>query len=460
MKRETRRLILIATGLVFVSLACNLTSLAGGSASNVETAVAATVAVLSPLETSTPIPPATPEAHEVLPTATTSPTAAPIRISFVDSARNLYVWTDGTLAPVELVNSGDVVQSYISTDGNVIAYTRSADYTSYTLDAINTDGTNQRTLITAAAFAAMPRPSGSTGLVPYKLSWIPNRHSLGMSVRITFEGPGLQIGDTLYSVDADNGTVTTLLYAGENFNFSFSPDGSLLVITRPTGVDLYTAAGATILANVVSHEFVNTASEYAWVATPVWQNDSSNFMVVIPPKEPWVDTPGASAFWKVTSGGVATRVFSGQISFFPSGLASFNPTLTRMAFTQRLGIPTDNNWALHISNTDGSSDTVVDSGYFNQLPVWSPEGDRSVYAKKVGSANQAYLIVSGSSPVLLSDISSFIDARWLDGSRFVISSRGGSGSSLLMETVGGASGVIFNDPGISPQQEFSFDVNR
>jgi Tol biopolymer transport system component len=454
MRRKSSFFIFLVAGMILVSLACNLTAQASGTPFNEETAVAGTVAALTPVN-----PSSTPEAHAV-PTTTAAPVVTPVRVSFVDSARNLYVWTEGSAAPVELVSSRDVTDSFVSSDGSLIAFSRGAVDMSNELDVINADGTNQRVLINTAAFAALPHPADSTGLVPYKLAWIPNSHRLAMSVRITFEGPGLQIGDTLYSIDADSGTFSALSNPGQNFDFSFSPDGSWLVITRPTGVDLYSATGALVAANAVSHEFVNTASEYAWTALPAWQNDSSNFAVAIAPKEPWGDAPGASAVWKVTTTGAATNTYNGSMGFFPAGIASFNPDLTRMVFTTRVGAAADNNWALHIANIDGSADTLIDTGYFGKLPVWSPDGSKFIYTKLVGSTRQAYLVQSGSVPTLLGDITSLIDVRWLDNTRYIVSSRMAGGSSLLLGTVGSPSGVIFNDPTVSDQQGFSFDVNR
>jgi len=458
MKPKSGFFILLFSGMALLSLACNLTASGGKTAASVETAVASTINALTPVAPVSVT--ATPDAH-VLPTVTQA-VSHTARVSFVDSAQNLYVWTAGTAVPIKLASSGDVVQSYVSSDGNLIVYTRTSDRTNYELDVINADGTNQRVLISQTAFAALPRPSGSISVVPYDLRWVPNSHRLGMSLRMTFEGPGLQILNTFYTVDADSGTVTPLFDAGENYHFAYSPDGAWLVIARPTGDDLYTAAGALVKANAVTNEFVNTASEYAWAADPVWQNDSSNFMLAIPPKEPWVDTPGPGAIWKVSNTGSAANTFTGQMSFFPSGVAVFDPTLSHMAFTTRVGVAADNNWTLHVAGVDGSADAVVDTGYFARLPVWSPDGSRFIYSKTNGTVNQAYLVlVDGSSaPVLLGDITSLLDIRWLDASRYIASSRTAAGASLLLGTVGSPSGVIFNDSSWNDQQGFSFDVNR
>jgi WD40-like Beta Propeller Repeat. len=453
MQKKSVFFLSLTFGLILFLLACNLTARGGQTAANVETAVASTVNAMTPLAIT-----ATPEAH-ALPSPTSGPTRV-TRVAFVDSARNLYVWTEGTAAPVELVSSGDVQKSFVSSDGSLIAFIRTSDYTSYEMDVINADGSGQRVLISPAAFSALPRPSGSIGLAPYAVHWRPNSHQLGMSLQVLFDGPGLQISNVFYSVNADGGNVAPLFTAGDNFHFAYSPDGNWLVIARPTGDDLYTSAGMLVAANVVTNEFVNTASEYAWAADPIWQADSSNFMLAIPPQDPWANTPGPSAIWRVTNAGVATRVNSAGMSFFPAGIASFDPMLTHMAFTTQVGAAADNNWALHVAGLDGSGDTQIDSGYFAHLPVWSPDGSRSIYAKTAGSINQAYLVQGGSAPTLLSDITSLLDVKWIDSTHYVAASRTGSGVSLLMGTVGSSSGVIFNDPAWNDRQGFSFDINE
>ncbi len=57
-------------------------------------------------------------------------------------------------------------------------------------------------------------------------------------------------------------------------------------------------------------------------------------------------------------------------------------------------------------------------------------------------------------------IYSLIDVRSIDNSRFIISTRDGSGNSLLIGTITGVFSVIYNDPGPDDVQKLSFDVNR
>jgi hypothetical protein len=396
------------------------------------------------------------------PIETTIPTEAvvPIRVSFVNTGHNLFVWSDGTSAPVQLTTSADVMESYISSDGSLIAFTRSTDYMNYQVDVINYDGTNQSTLLTATQINSLPRPTGSISMEPHKIAWIPGSHRMAMNFQVHYEGPGLQIADTLYVLDADTASFSPLLTVGSSWNFVISPDASKFLITRPEGIDLYNANGSLILANVITHPFVNTASEYAWVADPTWASDSSAFATGIPPQEPWVTSPAATMIYKVSNAGTIQSSFSSPAVFFPSGTTSFNPSLTKVSFSTRVGAPEDNTWALHISGLDGSADSTLATGYISDLATWAPDGLHYIYSVMTGSNKQAYLGAEGTSSILLTGITTMMDVRWIDNTRYVISNKDGTTTSLLLGVVGSGFSVIYNDTGSEPDRFFNFDVNR
>ena len=179
-----KRNAIIITGflvLALASVACNSSIPGTGTNTDAVTpSVTETLAALTPAASATPVDETTPEEHSLptvtLPAATVVPTS--IRVSFVSSSRNLYIWTDGTAVPMQLTSSGDVDQSFISSDGSMIAFTRSVEYANYQLDVINFDGTNQRTLFSSAALAALPRPAGTVASIPYQVVWKPNAHQI------------------------------------------------------------------------------------------------------------------------------------------------------------------------------------------------------------------------------------------------------------------------------------------
>lgn len=383
-----------------------------------------------------------------------------LTVSFVDSSRNLYVWLQGAAAPVKLVNSGDVVESHVSSDGSLIAFIRSSDYSNYDLDVINSDGFNQRTLISTAQFNVLPKPDYATGVGPNLVAWKSGTHILGFNTRAVLEGPGLMVPGTFYTLDVDSGTLQQLIHTEDGFSFSFSPDGNFIAISRPTGIDLYHSDGSLAAENVVTFNSVNTASEYAWTADISWKNDSSSFCTVIAPEEPWVDEPAPSIVWQVSNTGAAAMLYSGVMSFFPMGIASFSPDLSLMNYRTQEGNPLDNNWALHVSLADGSGNANIDTGYFGHLATWSPDGQKFIYSKLDGSNNLAFLANGNSTPEPLADVVSLLEVKWVDNSHYILASHTEEGDSLLYGTINGPTGVIYNDSAATQLQNLSFDLNR
>ena len=183
-----RKIFLLMSFLLFFSTlaACSLIPFGNApSGDTIGTMVAATVMAGGPAADSAPA------ATETVEITVSEMPVYPIRVSFVNEAGNLFVWSDGSAAPVQLTTSGDATNAYISFDGNLIAFFRSPDDVNYQLDAINYDGTNLHTLLTSSQIAALPRPTYSIGLMPGQVAWIPGIHTLAMNFKAQFEGPGL-----------------------------------------------------------------------------------------------------------------------------------------------------------------------------------------------------------------------------------------------------------------------------
>jgi hypothetical protein len=93
-----------------------------------------------------------------------SPEPPPLlRVAFVKDG-DVWYWEEGGV-PIQLTTLGDAVKVYLSDDGQVAAFVREISYESQEIYAVNTDGTNQRVLVSLADFAGMvlppPAPGGS-----------------------------------------------------------------------------------------------------------------------------------------------------------------------------------------------------------------------------------------------------------------------------------------------------------
>lgn len=460
MKRRSFKILSGLLCLALVTLACSISI--PGQAPSEETLATSVAATFTAMAAPHSLPSeATPEVATVAPT-TELPTATPsvATAAIVSAGRDLYVWRDGAPGVTRLTNSGDVDTAVVSPDGTLIAFVRSTEYINYQLDLIHSDGSGLTTLISFADFAAFPRPVDSEASIPYQLVWKPGTHTLFMNTRIQYMGPGLQVGENLYQINADSAARSTLMTVSGNWRFGFSPDGSKMTISHADGVDLYNSDGSLVRAGVISHALINTASEYQWTADPDWQADSSNFAVAIPPVEPFADTPADSSVYRVNTAGEASMLFTRAISFTSGKISTFDPNLSHIGYSERLLPATDNLWELNIANIDGSAAMTIATGYFSQLPVWSPDGSHFIFSNMSGSTRQAYLGTMDGSTALLADLPGLLDVGWLDSNRYLATNSTGAGYSLILGTVGSASAVLFTEPTASGGTSLNFDTNR
>lgn len=467
MKQKTRAVI---TGLLIislVSLACNISIPGSGAIDAAATSVAGTVNALAGTAGAlvTEIPhdvDATEAPGEELPTLPPAAIVYPLRVSFASPDGNLYTWTEGMGSALELVSSGDICCSFVSPDGSMIAFTRyDADYNFIALEVINADGSNRHTLLDAAATASMPIPAGAIGSEPYTISWVPNSHILAFNERLIFEGPGLAIDQNLYLVDADTAEISTLLTSGsESWRFFYSPDGTKIAITLPTLVAMYGSDGSLISEKIMYYDFINTASEYAWVARPVWSEDSTELVAGVPPANPWDEVPGDSSVYRVSfDGNSGEIIFQGSMPAMKAEAVAFSPDLTKFLYFTRYGDPADNAYTLNIGYTDGSPSVEYTNDSFMYDPVWSPDNTHFFYTVGAGNTQYPYIGQVGAAPTAILDYTNAGKLKWIDDNRYITVSNNGGVSRLLLGTIGAPTGLIY-DHGSPASNLLSFSVNR
>lgn len=457
----------ILSGLVvlaLVSLACAFTLPGAGEVDSLATSVAATVNALAGMPEEVPHDPATdlpPDEAE-----TSSPLLggeAPLRVSFVTPDGNLYTWADGDVLPTLLLASGDISSSTISPDGTLVAFSRYSGYTFVALEVIGFDGSDRRSLLTAEQAALLPRPDGAVDSEPDQLAWIPGTHSLSMSLRHSFEGPGLFRGEEFYIADADAAGFFSLMETGNTtWQFVWSPDGSKVAISNPTGLEIYNAAGAKIAGPVLTHPFINTASEYAWTSYPIWSQDGESLLVRVPPQDPWSGTgpESNSNLWRVAADGLSGElIFSTLMQYNIRGDTGVSPNLEKILYLVRTGLPTENIYNLVVSNVDGSDSVVYATGYFMNTLAWSTDGLRFFYSLGDMPASQPYIGAPGMPPELVADFANPMDLRWVDANRYLVTTNEGGRRRLLLGSVGAPTGLIYDS--LTPyDDQITFSVNR
>jgi len=408
------------------------------------------------------VPPAAPTATAPAPTvAPQSPTLAPTRppvatqaaaapaavpapgmkILYTDAGRNLWIWlADGSTR--QLVKTGDVYDGLMSADGNALVYIRTKDFKKFSVWAINPDGSNDRQLINQDDMKAMKNSDDAVGAQPYVISWIPGSHNLAFVTSPTFDGPGLQVNDDLWELNADTGELTEILEPGQGGIFYFSPDGKQIALVTPKTISLINADGSNRRDSVLKFTPVNTYSEFLYYPTPKWAPDSSLLNVAIPPKDA-LSIPGqkTTLYEILTDGSQAKKI--GTVTTAPLLSPEFSADATHLIYVKVHGAAADNQRELHIADPSGASDTVYRTAQLD-FNGWAPDSQHFIFTE--GSDTRLGQI-GVDSVRLLSDTHSATAVDWLKNGQIVFLHKITNGWQIKLGVPGGTSQILISLPG-------------
>ncbi|MEJ2447331.1 MAG: hypothetical protein P8Y37_05240, partial [Anaerolineales bacterium] len=254
------RIILCLAVLITAALACDYLPTPESpedSGDAIATAVAATLTASedSPTEEAPPAESPEPAAPAVL------------KVAFVKDG-DVWYWEEGTAA-AQLTTVGDVVQAFLSDDGQIVAFIRQYDWNNHEIYSVNSDGSNLQALVSLADFSGMVLEPEAISAVPYRLAWVPGTHTLAFTTRLTYEGPGLVLPDELRLVNADSGAISLLLAPGDGGDFYYSPDGSQIALVNGTRISVVNADGSGS-RELLAFPMVITYSEYIYYPPVSW----------------------------------------------------------------------------------------------------------------------------------------------------------------------------------------------
>jgi len=441
--------------ILLLSMACSFgpRSAVSPEPDEVATFVAATVqAMVKPQPQPVGVNPTAPAPTglpSVAPTTAAKPASAetpsspvPLLAAYTDSNRNLWAWKEDGV-PVQLVNSGDVIDVCVSPDGQLIAFTKITDPSHSSLMVIHPDGTDLRTLVSSSNFESMPNDPNAIAISPAKIRFLPGSHSLLFNTRPEFEGPGMALNNDLWTLNADNGEWKNLLPRGQGGSFIISPNGNQIAIVTPDSISLINVDGSNPRKAILKYTPVATYSEYAYYAEPRWAADSNSLKVVIPASASLENTNQPSIIWNIPSDGSAA-VEIGSIVTAPLVWAILSPDLQKVMYISRVGDPNQNQGELRVANSDGTGSTVYQTGQLS-LEGWSPDSKQIVYTDT--SAKTSYISQAVGSSVSIKGGVLVNSPLWLDASRFIALIKVGSGWEIHLATIEGESQLIASLPG-------------
>jgi len=214
-------------------------------------------------------------------------------------------------------------------------------------------------------------------------------------------------GGTLSLVKADGSGIMQLLVPGEGGLPYPSPDGKWLAVVGSSSIRLLSLSNRTSL-DVLDFAPIPIADGYL-LPVPRWAEDSSQFLVAIPPDNFANDLNASTTIWQVNKAGQKIALASIQSR---GGAILFSADLESVVYQLNLSSVSDYFGELHRVSINGSRDTILLNGQRAHLIGLDRKGSLTVFQfqdnprslqREVASSAQTQSILDGlDSDVVLS----------------------------------------------------------
>ncbi len=232
---------------------------------------------------------------------------------------------------IQLTDMANVHRFTISPDGRRIAYIAgAADGNS--LNVVNTDGQDQRTLLIASD---LPRDGGQSAsdlaVLVDQIAWLPDSTTIAFNTVLnSLVGPGIGSQEDLWTVTLDQDLSQPFPAKAGGGAFSILPNGKVL-LSRSDNIARADLDGSNT-EMVLEFESINTASEYVFYPVSQQIGDGQS-RVSIPDADPW--QPGAwTTLWQLPVSGIAGQLGSIEGALLHSPTL-WSPGGSRLAFIQQ-----------------------------------------------------------------------------------------------------------------------------
>ena len=365
--------------------------------------------------------PATSEAEGV-PTASV---AQELRIAYTDDG-NLWVVEKGQ-GPIQLTDTGGISDVRLSDDGEWIAYVvRDPDQDTADLHSVRFDGNIHLVLLEADGFDALYPLDGFIHTTLSSMDFLPESHTLLINTRGVFEGPGLAKNDDLLSINVETGQFTPLLLRGDGGDFTASPAGDQIALTRPDSLSFVESNGANLRPDVLSFSSVITYSEYFFYPLPVWSDNS--VILPVPQQDPFF-AEEAGTIWNVNGEAQILAQPDGDLFGPQREFPIVSPDGSSVAYFKA----TEEGGQQHlvIQRLDNGEQVIYDTGPI-QWKGWGPDSNRMVYTK--GTGFDLYLGELGAPP---SPLAPGTGLRWINANEYLYVAGDPGGWTLMLADLGG-----------------------
>ena len=291
----------------------------------------------------------------------------------------------------------------------------------YTAKVEGKNGTAGVALVEIYGIGSHGPGSGVTKLTTDSDSWERNPAWSPDGTRIAFSGPS-----GIYVMNADGSSVTNLTDNSDlnQRNPAWSPDGTRIAFSFQTGQNIGPDPYAIYVMNVDGSDLTRLTNQTVWEDAPAWSPDGTRIAFAGQSSGIYPDIYVIN----VDGSGVTNLTDN---SYFLHSQPAWSPDGTRIAFAgQSSGIYPD----IYVMNVDGSEaiNLTDNSNLEERDPAWSPDGTRIAFtggspvgSSPVGNYSDIYVInVDGTGLTNLTNHPAVdMDPAWSpDGTRIAFSS--------------------------------------
>jgi len=322
---------------------------------------------------------------------------------------------DGKNLPVELTHIGNNWPYIMLSDDNTrVVFTRGDD----TLYSINTDGTNEQTIISnIKTYLWSPLDPGPNKGI---LFIIPDTHQLLCEeVQCDTQIFGSPCHTNLFLVDIVTGAIKELADVGLAFqqnswkrNIRVSPDGKMLAIGTIDGVDILNTEGKILRKNLLQYKPSTSTTLYPSL---FWLNDSSALIAANPdafyPSLAFDNYP-ADTLWKyIFSTDTSIRIpLESNVPDNGTGMFDVSPDGNWIAYGGIYPNNNDADFGVFLANLQTGKARVVGNATTPKYS-WSPNSRYFIFT------DTSSTLVSVDQPPLIMPTCYFLN--WIDGNHFI-----------------------------------------
>jgi len=368
-------------------------------------------------------------------TALPSPAAVPsneswLAVAFVKDG-NIQLWDEATGQIQTIQNTGEVNAVTMSDDGQVIAFLRRSAvqlaeaewFEQSALWAVDRNGGNLRELVSAESLRQRLNAAERDSTNIPQMQWIPGTHRLlfsGWKYIVQAEGESHAIPEGLYLTDAEAGTDTILVPAGNALHFTLSPDGGQVALLSPNSLGFINVDGSNLRSDVLTYSSLMLPGPV--FPTGVWTRDSQSFVITASFENTSMDLN--FTIWRAPVDGSAPEKLAEILRSVPDS-TTFSPDGKKMAFVQLTDTQPSQiaGWSIAPLIPEAGPlaiPTRIGFERFTNLH-WSPTGD-------LFNQNLRRLCPNAASDSDICDVRIYFDGtlaalQWIDGNRVLFLTR-------------------------------------